>query len=51
MTDLQRLMEKYEKRIVELEAQIAALRHKQDILQEALRLLQEEAQTTDVSSQ
>jgi len=49
MTDLQRLIEKYEKRIAELEAQIEALRGKHDILVEAARLLEEEAQTPDVS--
>ncbi len=45
MTDLQQLIEKYEKRMTDLEAQIAALRHKHDTLLEALRLLEEEAQT------
>jgi uncharacterized protein YjbI with pentapeptide repeats len=50
MTDLQRLIEKYEKRMVELDAQIAALRHKHDILLEASRLLEEEAQTPDVGN-
>ena len=49
MTDLQRLIEKYEKRMAELEAQIEALRGKHDILVEAARLLEEEAQTPDVS--
>ena len=51
MTDLQQLIEKYEKKMAELEAQIAALKHKHDILVEAARLLEEEAETTDVSSQ
>jgi hypothetical protein len=51
MTDVQRLIEKYEKRMAELEAQIGALRHKHDILVEASRLLEEEAQAPDVSSQ
>jgi len=50
MTDLQRLVEKYEKRMEELEAQIGALRHKHDILLEAARLLEEEAQKADVST-
>ena len=51
MTHLQRLVEKYEKTMTELEAQIGALRHKHDILLEASRLLEEEAQTSDVSSE
>ena len=53
MNDLQRLIEKYEKGMAELEAQIGALRHKYDILVEALRLLEEEAKAPDpdVSSQ
>ena len=51
MTDLQQLIEKYEKRMAELEAQIEELRHKHDILVEASRLLEEEAQISDVSRQ
>ncbi len=51
MDDVQRLIEKYEKRIAELEAQIGALRHKHDILVEASRLLEEEAQAPDASNQ
>jgi hypothetical protein len=51
MNDLQRLIEKYEKRMAELEAQIGALRNKHDILVEAARLLEEEAQAPDVTSQ
>jgi hypothetical protein len=42
MTDLQRLIEKYEQRMTELEAQIRTLKHKCDILLEASRLLEEE---------
>ena len=45
MNDLQRLIEKYEKRIAELEAQIGALIRKRDILVEAARLLEEEGLT------
>ncbi len=48
MTDLQRVIEKYEKRMTELEAQMGVLRHKHDILLEASRLLEEEAQAPDV---
>jgi uncharacterized protein YjbI with pentapeptide repeats len=48
MTDLQQLIEKYEKRMAELEAQVEALRGKHAILVEASRLLAEEAQTPDV---
>jgi len=51
VTDLQQLIEKYEKRIAELEAQIGALIHKHDILVEASGLLEKEAQAADVSSQ
>jgi len=51
MTDLQRLIEKYEKRMEELEAQIGALRHRHDVLLEASRLLEEEAQTSGVSNE
>ncbi len=51
MTDLQRLIEKYQSSMADLEAQIAALRHRHDILVEAARLLEEEPQTPDVSSQ
>ena len=50
MTDLQRLVEKYEKRMEELEAQIEALRGKHAILVEAARLLEEEAQKSDVGT-
>ena len=42
MTDLQRLIEKYEKRMAELEAQVEEVKHKHDILLEASRLLEEE---------
>ncbi len=49
-TDLQQLIEKYQRRMADLEAQIAALRHKHDVLVEASRLLEEEPQTPDVSS-
>ncbi|HME46063.1 MAG TPA: pentapeptide repeat-containing protein [Syntrophorhabdales bacterium] len=45
MTDLQRLIEKYEKKMAELEAQVEVLRHKHDILLEASRLLEEEVLT------
>ncbi len=41
MTDLQRLIEKYEKRMAELEAQIEEVKRKHDILVEASRLLKE----------
>ena len=51
MTDLQRLIEKYEQRMAELEAQVEVLRHKHDVLLEASRLLEEEARTFDVSSE
>jgi uncharacterized protein YjbI with pentapeptide repeats len=51
MTDLQRLIEKYEKKMEGLEAQVAALRHNHDILLEASRLLEDEARTPDVSSE
>ncbi len=51
MTDLQQLIEKYQRRMAELEAQLTALRHKHDILVEAARLLEEEAQVPDVSAQ
>ncbi len=49
MTDLQRLIEKYETRMAELEAQLGALRHKHEVLVEAARLLEEEAQASDSS--
>jgi hypothetical protein len=42
MANLQRLIDKYEKRMAELEVQIGALRHKHNVLLEATRLLQEE---------
>ncbi len=42
MIDLQRLIEKYEKRTTELEAQLGAMRHKHDVLVEASRLLEDE---------
>jgi uncharacterized protein YjbI with pentapeptide repeats len=51
MTDLQQLIEKYEQRMAELEAQVEVLRHKHDVLLEASRLLEEEARTSDVSSE
>jgi uncharacterized protein YjbI with pentapeptide repeats len=51
MTDLQQLIEKYQRRMADLEAQIAALRRKHDILVEASRLLEEEPHTPDVGSQ
>ena len=45
MNDFQQLIEKYEKRMNELEAQITTLKHKHDILLEASRLLEEDALT------
>ncbi len=51
MTDLQQLIEKYQRRMAELEAQIAALKHKNDILMEASRLLEEEPNTPNISNQ
>ena len=43
--DLQRLIEKYTKEIVQLEAQVEEVKHKHDILVEASRLLEEEVLT------
>jgi uncharacterized protein YbgA (DUF1722 family) len=45
MTDLQRLTEKYRKEITQLEAHIAELKRKQNILVQASRLLEEELLT------
>ena len=45
MTDLQRLMERYRKEIREIEARVEEVKHKQDILLEASRLLEEEGLT------
>jgi hypothetical protein len=49
MTDLQVLMGKYEKTITQLEAQIAGVRRKMDIVAEASLLLEEEGLTADAA--
>ncbi|HVN23170.1 MAG TPA: hypothetical protein VMT71_04325 [Syntrophorhabdales bacterium] len=56
MTDLHLLIERYKKNITQLEAQIADLRRKLDVVTEASRLLEEEgllapaADTSDYAS-
>lgn len=50
MTDLQVLMGKYEKTITQLEAQIAEIRRKMDIVTEASLLLEEEGLASKAAS-